>query len=251
MERDNRLEERRRNNGTIRVNVNALERLLKKAGTIALAGTAALTIVGGTIGYQFGYHQGVKEVPGYIPSGYVLTETQDQIRVGGSVTDTAADYYYSAYTSMYDSLDEYAKVIEDKNGLRHNQTVYPGDTITLPVMVDEANPHYIQTLVLQNQISDIEKNNYWVQYTVQFGDTISSLAAKASGSQGETAILTQKILEKNSSGRILQAGDTIWIVNPELGPLKISLEEEKEALQEELKSIAEAQKAEEKKPLSN
>ncbi len=223
---------RRIENGELVIyNAGALEKLKK----YVLVAVATVTLAGGITGYALGTKVESMKLPGTIPAGCVLTYIEDSIDYGGNVTDTARDYYNEAYDDMYHGLNTYAKVVEEINGLYHNETVHVGDTIKLPVIVDETNPHYIQMLVLQNQIRAIEQNNYWVSYTVQLGDNISVLASKASGSHAETALLTNKIIEKNHLGGILQAGTTIWIVNPELGPLKLSLQEETKQLQEELK----------------
>ncbi len=248
------METRKEQNGIIRVNKFALERMLKKAASLALVGTMSCSILGGVVGYQFGFHEAQATANKTVPYGYVLTQTEDQIGMGGSITDTASQYYSPRYASMYENIDEYARIIEEINGLHHNETVHPGQTIHLPVMVDETNPHYLQTLLLQSQIEEIEQNEYWVSHEVKLGESISILAARASGSESETARLIQKILERNNkeTTEILHDGETIWIVNPRLGPLKISLQEEEDALREELKAIADEQNQieETKKPLS-
>ncbi len=241
-------EERKTLNGTLRVDKEKFKNFLKRVGTIALSGTLALTIISGIVTYRAGYKKGTEVLPGTIPSGYVLTQTQDEIDFGGSVSDTASNYYSAAIASIYDNFEEYTRVVEEMNGLRHNEKVDSGETITLPVAIDELNPHYIQTLVLQSQINQIQREEYWVQYVVKSGDTISGLAAKASGSRGETVILTNKILEKNPSDSNLRPGDVIWIVNPKLGPLKLTLQEEEEAMRQDLKNLKADQAEEEKSP---
>ena len=101
------------------------------------------------------------------------------------------------------------------------------DLDELPVVVNKNDPNYLKMKEIENKIKDIEINNLWVRYKIQDGDYVSKLAARASGTYEETYDITLKIFAKNriSKKTVLNIGDEIWIMNPELGNLKIELYE--------------------------
>lgn len=245
--------------GTIRnVNTAAIkQKRLKFIKNAIIGGSVLLMLISSSIGYQLGFRKASNELPGSIPAGYVMTYIEDEIDYGGNITATANNYYSpSLYGDIYGGINRYAQVIEENNGLYHDQTVHGGDTITLPVLVDEANPNYLAVLNLRSQIEEIRKTALWVEHVVQFGENPSSLAALASGGPGETVEIAEKILAHNQAvlgdAPFLREGVTIEIMNPELGPLKKALQEAEQALKDSLKQeraeiVAES---DEKKPLS-
>ncbi len=145
---------------------------------------------------------------------------------GDTVYDIASKYYTNDCEYVYNSLSNYQRIIKNDNG-KYDGEIKPGDKLSIPVVVDNDNQYYQRMLRLQNEISDIEANNYWVRYTVKPGDTITELAELSSGSYEETYDIASKILSKNNMSKrdVLRDGTQIWIVNPELGSLKAELNE--------------------------
>lgn len=171
-----------------------------------------------------------------IPTGYVLTEVKDRVDSGDTITGIASEYYDpSSYSGMYGSIEAYTQAILEQNGLKDFTTIYPGQAVTIPVVINSGNEIYIRMNVLKDAIKTISRENLWVEHTVGAGDTYSSLAAMASGSVNETYEIIDRIMEKNRGARFWP-GDTVWIMNPALGPLKIELAELEQALQDSLKT---------------
>lgn len=228
-------------NGTVHVNASRLrkknERMkIRKRRTIAGA-LVVSHLLAGILAYNFGIHNQPVEAQPSIPNGYILTTTTESIELGDTITKVASEFYdANTYSGIYDNVTEYTTAILEQNGLKPNTTIYPGDRITLPVVVNANNEHYVRIQVLESQIQEIEQNNLWVPHVVSFGDTYANLAAKASGTDSEIVINTNRLIERNKdSGIMLMQGTTVWIMNPALGPLKIELNNERILFQESLK----------------
>lgn len=234
-------------NGTVR-NINAKKireakklKLQKRIITLGLVAVIGASAFGG---YALGYtHRANQETPPTIPTGYILTETTDMVRSGDSVYNIALEYYNeNLYSGLYSDINEFTEAILKANGLTENSTIYPGDTLTVPVVTSGNNEYFLTIQDLENQIEEITSTNYWVEYTAKFGDTYSALAAKASGSSSQTIDITQEIIKKNAgASHSLRPGDTIWIVNPELGTLRCALKDAKAAFQDSVKNSDENQ----------
>ena len=190
---------------------------------------AFAVVTSGIVGGAVGYNSVNKEV--IIPDGYITTNLEMSIHKETDISDIADTYYDDLYAGVYKNEDNYINSMKDTNKLRSDR-IPAGTTIKIPVIFDANNEHYLRITDLQTQIEELAKNNYWVPYTVKFGDSLSFLAAQASGSEAETVELVNSIKNKNgkSSANAIQEGETIYIVNPELGPLKKELEQEKQWL---------------------
>lgn len=187
--------------------------------------------------YNIGSKAGKNSVePPTIPSGYVLTETIEVADYGDTVYGIASEYYNPSYAGIYPTLNDYTDAIIESNNLNKNADIDSGDSLRLPVVASTQNDYFVRALEIQKEIDDITRTNYWVEYTIQPGDTISHLAARASGDFRETPILTQKILEKNNVDGVLRDGTTILTINPALGPLKIELQEVQKQFQTSIKN---------------
>ena len=228
-------------NGTVHVNASRFCKKFEKMRIRkrhAIAGALVVShLLAGVLAYNFGIHNQPVEAQPSIPSGYILTTTTESIEPGDTITKVASEFYDAdTYSGIYDNVTEYTTAILEQNGLRPNTTIYPGDRITLPVVVNASNEHYVRMQVLESQIKEIEQNSLWIPYVVKFGDTYANLAARASGTDGEIVINTNRLIERNKdSGIMLMQGSTVWIMNPELGPLKIELNNERALFQESLK----------------
>ena len=63
--------------------------------------------------------------------------------------------------------------------------------------------------------AQIREEEYWVDYVVKAGDSLSSIAAKASGTNAETIELTKRIMSKNDlDSSFIYIGQHLKIVNP-------------------------------------
>lgn len=226
-------------NGTVRnVNRRALTRMEHKAKIRkrrVVAGALVTThllaaIIGANIHDRF-----MSDAPQpSLPSGYILTEIENVVEPGDTITEIANEYYNSTYSSMYGSVENYTDAILEQNGLKPHTTIQPGQSVSIPVVINSDNEIYIRIQALKDAIHKITEENLWVSYTVGNNDSYSSLAAKASGSVSETYTIMHTIMEKNKNARFWP-GDTVMIMNPELGPLKVELVELEDQLQETLK----------------
>lgn len=198
-------------------------------GTIVLAGKAVL--------------DRPETHPIIVPAGYTVIYAPEDIYSDDTVTSIAKEYYNEVYAEMYGSLDKFIEVIKQNNGLNFKGDIKSGNSLNIPVLVDENNEYFIQKAELEAQIAEYKDPNnnekpYWVpDYKVKFGDSLLGLAAKASGSTTETYQLIDSIMSKNGlSNSNIYEGQKLIIINPELGPLKIQLNEITEAFYQSLKT---------------
>lgn len=167
-----------------------------------------------------------------IPDGQVRISISEQVDHGETVSEIAGKYYTDDCEGVYNNFANYQREIQENNYL-YGDDVQSGRTIQIPVIIDQNNPYYVDVLTLEKQISEFEQSkDYWVRYTVEYGDRLSVLAEKASGSKSETYELLGEIASKNhmDTTDILREGQEIWIINPELGNLKMQLNEARDLL---------------------
>ena len=219
------------------INTNRLKKKekfsLKKTGFIIVAilalGVLAKIIVPG---------QTQEQNPSYlIPDGYVSMYTSEEVTRGDTVYSIANEYYNTGvYSNTYGSLNNYVETIINTNNLSYDGDIEPFDVLTIPVIVDADNIYYQELNRIEQEINKIRETEYWIDYVVKPGDSLSSIAARASGTAGETIQLTKRIMSKNDlDNSLIYEGQHLKIVNPILGQLKIQFNEAKEALQESLK----------------
>ena len=173
-----------------------------------------------------------KTEPLVIPDGYVQIYASEDVEYGESVYSIASEYYKPhLYGAVYEDLNDYIDAIIDTNNLSFSGKITPDDTLAIPVLVDVDNLCYQELRTIEAQIKKIKEEAYWIDYTVQYGDSLSSIAAKASGSYGETISLVNEIMSKNKlSNSLIYAGQQLKIINPALGQLKINFNEMQNAL---------------------
>ena len=221
-------------------NINTRELKRKKKRKLTNFGKGSILVTTAAIllllmGARFNMQTTVEPVE--IPDGYVQVFAREQVEHGESVYSIASEYYnQQIYGEMYENLNDFVDIIIESNHLTRDGAITPYDTLTIPVLVDVDNPCYQELKNLEAQIKKIKEEAYWVDYVVNFGDSLSSIAAKASGSDGETISLVNQIMEKNKlSNSLIYAGQELKIVNPALGQLKINFNEIQDALFDSLK----------------
>ena len=171
-----------------------------------------------------------------IPDTQICCVVPVYVGSGDTIEEIARLYYSDECEGVYNSFQNFEDAIREQNNTKAD-VIHNGDTIGVPVIVDKENPFYQRILEVQKQIDEIKENNLWVRYTVKHGDNLSSLAALASGDFQETPILAGEIMRKNNitSASLLKEGSEIWIMNPELAPVKEDLNLAYKALYASLK----------------
>lgn len=217
--------ELRTNYGTVRnvSNKKIKKRQLKKVMAVTLAAASIITVMSLT-----GCNKNKEYV---IPDDQIKVNISMQVEEGETISDVANKFYTDECEGVYNSVSNFQDEIKEQNNInKFSSFVKAGDTIEVPVIVEKDNPYYLKIIEIQNEITNIENNNLWVRYTVQYGDRLSTIAEKASGSYSETYEITNIIASKNnmSNKSILNAGQEIWVMNPELGQLKSELNEAQE-----------------------
>lgn len=180
-----------------------------------------------------------------VPAGYTEMQSKDVVGYNGSVSEVAVNYYNhdESYEIAYGSFNNYVNAIIELNNLPPNGRVQPYQSLKIPALVDENNEYLSQIATLQAQIDeytnkDNTEKQYWIRdYKVKLGDSLLGLAGLASnGTTNETYRIKDLIVAENKlSSSYIYEGQTLDIVNPELGQLKSQLENLKNELYESLK----------------
>ncbi|MBQ2946954.1 MAG: LysM peptidoglycan-binding domain-containing protein [Bacilli bacterium] len=219
--------ELRTNYGTVRniSNKKMKKRKLKQVVAVTLATASIVTIMTLT---------GCEKNKEYVvPDNQIKVNISMQVEEGDTISDVANKFYTDECEGVYNSISDFEDEIKEQNNInKFSSFVKEGDTIEVPVIIEKENPYYLKILDIQSQINNIQNNNLWVRYTVEYGDRLSTIAEKASGSYTEIYEITNKIASKNNINNksILNAGQEIWIMNPELGELKSELKNAQEEL---------------------
>lgn len=214
--------------GTVRkVNAEKLQKtkLYKKAA--AAIATASIVVVMSIIGVGCESKQ-ISE----IPSDQVKYTITIQVNADDTISDIADRFYNDDCDNVYNSVFNYKNEIINQNNLSKTGFIKAGNKIEVPVIIDKDNSYYLRIQEIEKEIKTIEENELWVKYTVEYGDTVTTIASFASGDYFETYEIADKIISKNSmrNGSLLNAGEKIWIMNPKLGDLKLELNNLKEDL---------------------
>lgn len=222
------MNEVRLSNGKLR-NVNRKRKdkysLIKKG--IAFVGAVVTFVTIGATAKEISKRK-INDIP-EDQAEFTISEFVDH---GETVSGIANKYYTDDCEGVYNNFENYQRAIQEENYL-YGDEVSAGRTIKIPVIVDQNNPYYVDVLSLEKQISEFEQSKeYWVRYTVKYGDRLSLLAEKASGSKSETYEILPEIASKNNmhSTDILREGQEIWIINPKVGELKQQLSDARDLL---------------------
>lgn len=165
-----------------------------------------------------------------IPSGYTEYYSKYSIDVNDNVYDIAEKFWVDElYEDYYFTLDNYVKEIGRVNDINiHNITPY--QDIIVPTLVEEQNIYLQQINFLNESLKNLDR---WVQYEVNYGDTILSLAYYGAGDTNEAYVLKDEISKRNG-GNDIYAGQTISIINPEIGAIKKEIKRYEELLNKSL-----------------
>lgn len=169
-----------------------------------------------------------------MPSSYIQIYTTEQVEKNDTLTAIAEKYYNKdIYSSYYQSIDSYMEEIAKINNINKNN-ITPFQELIIPAITTQNNI-YLERIEIINK--EIETLDLWIPYQVQIGDTISSLAYKGAGDNDEAYTISKEIMHHNNmSNSNIYAGDTIYIINPEIGDLKKEVFQLKESLNESLKT---------------
>ena len=232
----------RNNYGSINnVNTNRIKRLDKKKmirRKIAIA-LAAGAISGTFLGFALGRNSVQPNIP-VLPKDCIMVDVTVDINIGDTIYDITEEYYNDKYEGIYPTKQIYENSVMNMNHLKNSNVDY-GDQLTIPIIIKKDDETYTRMQFLTHQISEIEKNERWVDHVVEFGDSLSYLASLASGSYNETYDNMTEIMNKNgiNNENVLDEGDVIKIINPKLGKLKLELNELKAELVEKAKNNSE------------
>lgn len=211
-------------------------KIIKTAIVISLATGAVL---GTLLGFNLGKNSVQPNIP-LLPRNYIMVDVTVDINVGDTIYDITEEYYNDNYGGIYPTKTIYENSVMSKNHLKNSNIDY-NDQLTIPIIIREDDETYTRMQFLAHQISEIEKNERWVDHVVEFGDTLSYLASLSSGSYNEAYNNMNEIMNMNgiSNENVLDEGDVIKIINPKLGKLKLELNELKVELAEKAKNNSE------------
>ena len=152
-----------------------------------------------------------------------------------SITDpkNVSTIVYKLDESVYPNFKEYCKEIKELNNLNYD-FITPYQSLKIPVIVNKDNVYLNNIYALENELNDMP---LWVEHTVEYGDTISGLAYLGAVDSTEAMDNINRICDYNNIAQksIIQVGDKISIINPEIGETKRKIYSLKEALGESLK----------------
>jgi len=161
-----------------------------------------------------------------VPEGYQEMMVDEYIDNNETIEDIAQKYYTEDVRTCYPDFEEYIEIILKDNNIK-NSDLYKQNSIKVPVIVDENN-HYLKEIAEKEK--ELEALPEWIGYTVQAGDTLSTIAWN-SAANGDEAVENLKRMAKannlESSNKIID-GQRIKIINPMIGTLKREIESLKE-----------------------
>ena len=227
------------NNGQIKTSQGTIKNLNSKKingkkkiyKTRAVALTAAAIMLFSILAFKYGSKN--KEIT--VPDDQLMITITMQIEDGDTFSEIASRYFSENCEGVYNSVSDFERAIQKANK-KYSSHIESGDTLKIPVIIDKNNSIYLEILDIKNKIEQIQNNDLWVRYTVKSGDSFSSVAQLSSGSISETYENMSEIMSKNNmnSKTLLREGQVIWIMNPELGALKMQLGDLQDKLTESL-----------------
>lgn len=169
-----------------------------------------------------------------IPIGYIKIDTTEKVQKDDTLVAIAKKYYNDdIYPLYYQSLDNYIDEIAKINNVNRNN-ITPFQELIIPVIIAQNNIYLERIETINKQI---KKLPLWIAYNIQVGDTISSLAYKGAGDIDEAYTISNEIIKYNNiSDTNISAGNTINIINPQIGDLKKEIFKLKRSLNDSLKT---------------
>lgn len=168
-----------------------------------------------------------------MPAGYIQIYTTEQVEKNDTLTTIAEKYYNKdIYSSYYQSLDNYIEEIAKTNNISKNH-ITPFQDLIIPALTPQNNIYLERIESINKQIEELD---VWIPYEIQVGDTISGLAYKGAGDDDEAYTICKEIMRYNNmQDTNIYAGNTIYIINPEIGDLKREIFQLKKSLNDSLK----------------
>lgn len=169
-----------------------------------------------------------------IPNGYIKINTTEKVQKDDTLTSIAKKYYNEdIYPLYYRSLDNYIDEIAKINNVNKNN-ITPFQELIIPAIIPQNNIYLERIETLNQQIKSLP---VWIPYNIQVGDTISSLAYKGAGDIDDAYTISNEIIKYNNiSDTNISAGNTINIINPQIGDLKKEIFQLKRSLNDSLKT---------------
>ena len=223
---------------------------LKKVAVI-LTLVAALTVAG-IFGYKAVEPKLNRKPISPIPENKIEIMLPVEVGFGDTLSDIVDRCYNEDNAGVFNSTDNYADAIISENNLHYGRSadivrVERGDKLNIPFIIGKDNILHLKMLELEEKMAEIKRNNYWVKYTVQKGDTLSGLASLASRNETETYNNLEMIMRRNGiSSSEIHDGDKIFIINPEYGKYLIEYDGIIFELEEELINNQKAETGEKK-----
>lgn len=179
---------------------------------------------------NFVQNAGAKEAPAseyLIPSNYIKMNIEISVDENTNIESIAKTYYVE---ELYPDFEYYCDMIKKENNIEYG-VITPYQNIKVPVIVrnDDIYLNSIKTLE-----TELETLPIWVDYIVQNGDTIESLAHLGAKDSTEAIECVDRICRYNDIDKkdVLKAGKTIYVINPKIGEIKKKIY----SLEENLKS---------------
>ncbi len=167
-----------------------------------------------------------------IPEGYHQAFATYQVEQGDTIYDIAKEYYdEGTYDLYYKDFNGFVKAIQEVNHV--DKQINPYQNLSIPVIANNDNVFAQRIQELEQQLDGL---TVWVNYEVQAGDTILGLAYKGAGTTDEAYAIKDEIMSRNHLGSsLINQGDHLYIVNPEIGKIKTEIEQLKEKYNQSLK----------------
>ena len=167
-----------------------------------------------------------------IPYNYIQIYLNEHINKDDTLEMIARKYYdKDSYSKVYSNIENYIDIICKINDINKNNLT-PFQDLKIPVLIHKENVYLEQ---INNCEKEIDKLEYWVEYIVQDGDTLSSLAYLGAGNSTEALSNIEKIKVYNKlNSNEISTNQKLYIINPEIGKLKQDIAFLKHQLKESL-----------------
>ena len=214
-----------------KIHVNVVNRKKLKNLKYHIRRTVLALLIVGSIKGVNGIKDNTKATGNYeLPVDYTTITLDISVDQNTSIKNLANMYYDE---TEYPEFKEYCKKKKKKNDIDFD-IITPYQNIKMPLIVNRDNVYLNNIEALENTLNEIP---IWVDYVVESGDTLSSLAYLGAKDATEAMENINRICDYNniSNRSVIQIGSKISIINPEIGEIKRNIYSLKEALKESLK----------------
>ena len=175
-----------------------------------------------------------------VPEDQICITVKHFVSSDDDLDEIANMYYSDDCKNVYNNFENYERSIrklEENKGKVYGDDLVSGNFVTIPVIIDKDNPYYVEILKIQDQIKEIDENEFWVDHVTVVGESLYSLASLASIDEEEILSYVGKIKSENADrmyGDFVPTNVVFKIINPELRELKQNLRDLEEQLRESL-----------------